>query len=176
VGQATAKHVTGGTGAMLYIQLSPKARSALANNSNHRALFEVTARGSSGISTTTYLTGVPYSTSGSGPSRHVKQSSGVKVANTTAFASSTGDGSLIAACYAAVPCELKATLSVGGTQIASTSAEHLGVSELGDIYFQLNSAGQSMLAKASGNQLAAQIKLTNGSSSATGQIALVGYN
>ncbi len=161
---------------MLYVQLGAQARSALAGSPNHRVLVEVTARGTSGISTTTYLTAIPYSTSGSGPSRRVSQSAAVQVANTTGFVDSGGNGSLLAACYAAVPCELGATLSVGGTQIASASSEHLGVAELGDLSFQLNSAGQAMLAKASGNQLAAQIKLTNGSSTASGQIVLVGYS
>jgi hypothetical protein len=176
VGQASAHHLNGGAGAVLYVQLSSRARSALARSSSHRVLFEVTARGTSGISTTTYLTGVPYSTSGSGPKRHVSQSAAVQVANTNGFASSSGNGAILAGCYAAVPCELRATLSAGGTQIASTSAEHLGVDELGDIYFQLNSAGQAMLAKASGNQLATQIRLTDGSSKATGQIALVRFS
>jgi hypothetical protein len=158
---------------MLYVRLSPSARGALARSSSHRTLFEVTARGKSGVSTTTYLTGIPYSTSGSGPSRHVSQSAAVQVANTTGFATSAGNGAILAGCYAAVPCELRATLSVGGTQIASTSAQHLGVAELGPIYFQLNSAGKALLARASGNQLAARVRLSNGSSSAAGQISLI---
>jgi hypothetical protein len=140
-------------------------------------LLEVTARGRSGISTTTYLTAAPYSTGGASPSRHVSQSSTVQVANATGFVSSSGgNGSILAACYALEPCELRATLSVGGTEIASTPSEHLGVDELGEQYFQLNAAGQAMLAKASGNQLAAQINLTDGSATATGQVVLVGYS
>ena len=177
VGQSTATHVTGGTGAMVYVQLSSTARQALQNSSNHRILLEVTARGASGISTTTYQTAIPYSTSGSSPSRHVSQSSSVQVADTTGFVrSSSGAGQIMVACYAAVPCELKATLSVGGTVIASTPAEHLGVAELGAQYFQLNAAGEALLAKASGNQLAAQINLTDGSATATGQVVLIGYS
>jgi Arylsulfotransferase (ASST) len=173
VGQSKPVHVVGGTGAVLYVQLSSAARSALAHSSSHRILVEVTARGTSGISATTYLTAIPYSTSGSGPTRNVSQSPSVQVANTTSFVSSSGAGAILAACYAAVPCGLKATLSVGNTVIATTSAEHLGVAELGNINFKLNSAGQSKLAAASGNQLAARIKLTDGSATASGQIALV---
>jgi hypothetical protein len=175
VGQTAAAHLAGGRGAMLYVQLSSAARNALARSSSHRVLLEVTARGTSGISTTTYLTAIPYSTSGSGPSRHVSGST-VQLADTTGFVASNGNGSILAACYALEPCELRATLSVQGTVIASTPVEHLGVDELGEQYFQLNSAGQAMLANASGNQLAAQIKLTNGSATATGQIALVRYS
>lgn len=175
VGQSSATHVTGGTGAMLYVRLSSGLRNALRSSSNHRVLLEVTARGHRGVSSTTYLTAIPYSTSGSGPRRHVSQSRYVQVSNTTGFVSSTGAGSIVAACYAATPCEIKATLSAGGTEIATTGAQHLGVSELGEIYFRLNSAGQAMLAKASGNQLATEIKLTGGGSTASGQIALVRY-
>ena len=173
VGQSQPVHVAGGTGAVLYVDLSSAARNALANSSNHRALLEVTARGTSGISTTTFLTAIPYSTSGTAPSQHVNQSAAVKVANTTNFADSGGHGAILAGCYALVPCQLRVTLTANGTTIASSSGQHLGVAELGAINFQLNSAGQSMLARASGNQLAAQVKLTNGSSTATGQIDLV---
>ena len=173
VGQSQPVHVTGYSGSVLYVQLSSAARSALSQSSDHRILIEVTARGASGISTTTYLTAIPYSTSGSGPKANVTQSPSVRVANTTMFASSSGAGAVLAACYADVPCGLTATLSVGNTVIATSSNQHLGVDELGDIYFQLNSAGQSMLAGASGNQLAAHIKLSNGGTSASGQIVLV---
>jgi hypothetical protein len=176
VGQSSKTHITGGTGRMAYVQLNSAARSALAHSSSHRVLFEVTARGTSGISTTTYLTGIPYSISGSGPSRHMSQSGAVRVANTTDFVSSAGKGAIMSACYATVPCEVRATLSAGGKQIASTGAEHLGVAELGNITFQLNSTGRTMLANAPGNQLATQIRLTGGNSTATGQIALVRYS
>jgi hypothetical protein len=171
VGQSSAAHLNGGAGAVLYVQLSSAVRRAL-SSSSHRALVEVTARGASGISATTFLTAIPYSTRGSSPSHHVSGSS-VQVANTTSFVGASGNGSILAGCYAAVPCGLRATLSVGNTVIASTSAQHLGVDELGNVNFQLNSAGKSMLAHASGNQLATHIKLTNGSAKATGQIVLV---
>jgi hypothetical protein len=173
VGQSSPAHVTGGTGSILYVQLSSAARSALSRSSGHRILVEVTARGTSGISTTTYLTAIPYSTSGSGPSRHVSQSQAVKVVNSTSFVSSSGGGAILAACYASLPCGLRATISVGNTVIAHTSSQHLGVAELGNVSYQLTSAGQTMLAHASGNQLAAHLKLTNGSATASGTIALV---
>jgi hypothetical protein len=176
VGQATPTHITGGTGAMLYVQLSSVARSALQSSSTHRILVEVTARGTSGISTTTYLTAISYSTSGSGPSPHVSQTPTLQFADTTGFVSSTGKGSILVACYALLPCDLRATLSVGGTVIASTPSEHLGVAELGEQYFQLNSTGQELLANAPGNQLGVQISLDNGSTTATGQAVLVRYN
>jgi hypothetical protein len=146
-------------------------RRALAGSS-HRALLEVTARGQSGISATTFLTAIPYSTSGSSPAHNVSGSS-VQVANTTSFVGASGNGAILAGCYAVLPCGLRATLSVGSTVIASTSTQHLGLNELGNVNFQLNSTGRSMLAHASGNQLGARIKLTNGSAKATGQIVLV---
>jgi hypothetical protein len=172
VGQSSAMHVNGGTGAVLYVQLSSTVRRALARNADHRALVEVTARGHSGISATTFLTAIPYSTSGSSPFHHVSGSS-VQVANTTSFVGASGNGAILAGCYAAVPCGLRATLSVGNTVIASASSQHVGVDELGNVNFQLNSVGKSMLAHASGNQLGARIKLADGSAKATGQIVLV---
>ena len=47
--------------------------------------------------------------------------------------------------------------------------------ELGVLYFKLSAAGRSMLHHASGNQLPAQIRLSDGNQVATGQIALVAY-
>ena len=164
VGQSSTTHLTGGTGALVYVPLSSSARNALAQSSNHRVLLEVTARGASGISTTTYLTAIPYSTSGSGPLTPCLPVPGSPGGQYHRVRPTQGSGSLLAGCYAEVPCELKATLSAGGQVIARTSAEHLGVAEVGPISFELSSTGQSMLANASGNQLATQVSLTNGSS------------
>ena len=80
-----------------------------------------------------------------------------------------------AACYGPTPCHPQATITSGGTVIATTKPEHVGAEELANIYFKLSSAGKAMLRHASGNQLGAAVKLTNGSDTATGQIALVGY-
>ena len=55
--------------------------------------------------------------------------------------------------------------------IATTGAEHLGAGELGDVYFTLTKAGQTMLSHAHGNQLAADVTLTDGANTASGQIA-----
>ena len=52
----------------------------------------------------------------------------------------------------------------------------LGLMGLQDVYFQLNAAGKLMLSKAPGNQLGAQLTLTNGSDTATGQIDLIRYS
>ena len=91
------------------------------------------------------------------------------------MSSSSGTGQLLAACYATVPCHVTATVSAGGKRVAHTAAEHLGVNELGVLYFKLSAAGRSMLRHASGNELPAQITLSNGGDTATGQLALVDY-
>jgi hypothetical protein len=66
-------------------------------------------------------------------------------------------------------------VSANGQRVAHTTAEHLGVDELGVLYFKLSSAGRSMLRHASGNQLPVQVKLSDRADTATGNLALVGY-
>ncbi len=65
-----------------------------------------------------------------------------------------------------------AVISAGNTIIASPGRQYLGAHEAAYLPFRLNSAGRSMLASASGNQLAAQVTLTNGASVADGQVVL----
>jgi len=59
--------------------------------------------------------------------------------------------------------------------VIATQTEHIGAEELGEVYFQLTQAGETMLGHATGNQLAAQVTLTNGHDTATAHIALIGY-
>jgi hypothetical protein len=51
----------------------------------------------------------------------------------------------------------------------------VGVNELGYVRFQLTAAGKAMLASAPGNQLPAHVTVSSHGHSATGQVALVGY-
>jgi Arylsulfotransferase (ASST) len=172
----SARPLPRGTGALMSFRLSAAGRRALNHASNHRLQVAVTLRDSSGASATRALTLIPYSVSGSGPSRSTSQSPTIQLAQTTGFVSSrTGVGQIMAACYAAAPCQVNATVSANGVQIASMGPERLGVNELGELYFKLTDAGRAMLGQASGNQLPAQITITDGSDTATGQIALVGY-
>jgi hypothetical protein len=165
-----------GTGGLVNFKLSPAGRRALNQSAGNRLAVTVTLRDSSGASATRTLALIPYSVSGSGPTRSTSQTPTIQIVQNTAFANtSTGDGQILAACYDSTPCEVTVTMSANGAQIASTAPERLGVDELGELSFKLSTAGRVMLQHASGNQLPVQITLTDGSNTATGQIALVGY-
>ena len=178
LGQGGAQNVNTGTGALIGFQLSSAGRAALQHASNHRLPVEIRVRDSnSGRTATLPMTLIPYSISGSGPTRTTAQSPTIQLAATTGFvSSSSGIGQLLVACYATTrPCQPKIRVTAGGKVIATTKAEHLGAEELGDVYFTLTDAGQAMLSRASGNQLAAEITLTDGANTASGHIALVHY-
>jgi hypothetical protein len=95
----------------------------------------------------------------------------------TDFVSSQGTGGILAGCQAPVSaCQVTSTVSVGRTVIARTGREYLDAGDLGYLLFSLTPSGRSMLAHAPGNQLAAQVRITDGRATATGQIALVGFS
>ena len=118
---------------------------------------------------------VPFSTNGKGPRRSLAQSSVLHIVGATEFVSSAGEGGILVACYGLRPCRVGATVSSGGTQIATARPQTLGVGELGYVRFQLTPTGKSRLASAPGNQLAAKVTLTAQGHTATGHVALVGY-
>ena len=175
VAQSSAQTVPSGTGALVRFLLNSAGQSDLARSSAHQLRALVTIHDSSGATASTHMTLYAYSVTGPGPHRSTSQSPTVQIANTNAYAaSSTGRGQLLAACYGPSACHVQATITSGGAVIA-TQSEHIGAEELGQVNFQLTQAGESMLQQASGNQLAAQVKLTNGNDTATGHIALIGY-
>ena len=59
--------------------------------------------------------------------------------------------------------------------IATAGPQFLGANELGYLIFKLTPQGQTMLAQARGNHLAARVTLADGSASAIGHIALVSF-
>jgi hypothetical protein len=84
-------------------------------------------------------------------------------------------GGILAQCLASSPCHTKTTVSVGKTVIASTGSELLGARSVGYLIFSLTSAGRSMLEHAHGNQLGASVTISDGPSTARGQISLVRF-
>ena len=176
LGQA-ARPVARGAGALMDFTLSSAGVSKLEHASHRRLPVTVTLRDSaSGATATRSMTLIPYSTAGAGPTRSASQSPTVQLVQDTGFvSSSTGTGQILAACYAPAPCQITTTVSAGGSQVAHTPREYLGVNEVGILSFRLSAAGRSMLQQASGNQLPAQITLSDGTDTASGQIALVAY-
>ena len=72
-------------------------------------------------------------------------------------------------------CRTTATVSVGKTVIARTGRELLGANELGYLIFSLTGPGRALLAHARGNQLGVRVQITAGTSTASAQMALVGF-
>jgi hypothetical protein len=175
--QSQAQNVAAGAGALIAFKLSAAGRSALGRASNHRLPVQIKVSDqSSGRSATASVNLVPYSIAGAGPPRSSSLSPTIGLARTTGFvSSSTAIGQILASCQASTrACQPKVRVTAGGKVIA-TDTGHLGAHELGEIYFTLTKAGQAMLSHAHGNQLAAQITLTDAGNTATGHIALVHY-
>ncbi len=175
---ARAAHpVARGTGALIYFKLSAAGVSKLAQAKDQRLPVTVAVHDSaSGVSASRNITLISYSISGANPGHSASESPTIQLLQRPGFVlSSNGDGQILAACYASAPCQVTATVSAQGTQIARSTPEHLGVNELGVLYFKLSEAGRSMLAHASGNQLPVKITISDGADTATGDLALVGY-
>ncbi|MFL5823069.1 MAG: arylsulfotransferase family protein [Solirubrobacteraceae bacterium] len=175
--QSGTTTIRSGSGSVVFFKVSPTGRGALARSAHHRIRVRVSARDSSGARSTVHMTLVGYSIRGSGPPRSASQSRRLKFATTAGFVGSSGLGRIVAACYAPTPCHVHATASANGKVIgADRRPQHLGLNVLGNVFFQLNRTGRTMLAHASGNQLAAQLKLSSGGSTATAHVDLIGYH
>jgi hypothetical protein len=135
----------------------------------------MTGQDVSKLSFSRFITLVPFSTSGAAPARTASQSPSLQLLGLTDFVSPGGVGGILAECLASTPCHTKTTVSVGKTVIASTGSELLGARSVGYLIFSLTSAGRSMLAHARGNQLGTSVTISDGSSTARGQVALVRF-
>src|SRR6202035_130292 len=175
IAQSGAQTVPSRTGGLVHFQLSSTGINALKNASGHQTRVFVSIHDASGPGASKHMELISYRDGRSGPTRSAHNSPTIQIAQTFGYVSSSREGQLLAACYGATPCHPRVTISAGGTVIATTKPEHVGAEELADVYFKLTSAGQAMLSHASGNELAAQVKLANGGNTATGQIALVRY-
>ncbi len=162
--------------AILYFQLSGQGRALLQHARGRRLAVQISAHDSSGTAANTSLNLVPFHTSGAGPHRSLSNSSTLKIIGVTHFVSSGWTGGILAGCAGGTPCHVTATVSVGNTVIAHTGSEFLGANELGYLYFTLTAAGHAMLAQAPGNQLGAHITLTNGSATASADVALAAFD
>ena len=173
--QTPHRRLASGRGALLRFSLSAAGRRQLRQSGAKGLPVNVSVRSASGTRASLHLSLFPFSTSGPGPKRSVMGSSRVQLVTTTDFVSRAGQGAILAGCYGAAPCLITTTVSSAGVPIATARSQTLGADELGYLNVQLNAAGRTMLSHASGNQLAAQVRLSSGQGAATGQIALVRY-
>ena len=164
----------GGSG-ILYFKLSPAGRALLAGAPGHRLAVKVTVRDSTGAAATSALTLVRFLTKGRGPHRSVGPPGPLRIVGATDFVSSGWVGGILAGCSAGASCAVTTTINVGASTIARGGPQQLGASELGYLIFRLTPQGHSMLARAAGNQLGAHVTITDGSATATANIALVRF-
>ncbi|HTU84440.1 MAG TPA: arylsulfotransferase family protein [Solirubrobacteraceae bacterium] len=162
-------------GGLIYFTLTGTGRSLLAHARDHRLLVHMTGQDISKLSFSRFITLVPFSTGGSSPARSASQSAGLRIVGLTDFISSGGVGGVLAECPGTTPCHVSTTVSVGSTTVAKTGTELLGGRETGYLIFSLTKAGRSMLAHARGNQLGAQVTISDGGATAHGSVALVGF-
>ena len=173
---STGKESIGaGQSGYVYFRLSPSAQGSLAHARGRRLNVTATVRDAGGPSVSAPLTLVPFSSSGSGPHRDVTNAKAFTIAGTSAFVSQSGFAGVPATCFTDTSCQVQATITVGRTTIAHTGSEFVGAHEFGYVSIQLTSAGKSMLAHASGNQLGVHITLTGGGQTSSGDIALIPF-
>ena len=174
IARTGTEHIPGNGGGVIFFSLTGAGRSMLAHARGHRLLVRLT--GNSGkLTLNRLITLIPFSTSGAAPARSDSQSPSLQLVGLTDFVSSTGVGGILAECLATTPCHTRTTVSVGNTVIATTGSELLGARDVGYLIFSLTSAGRSMLEHARGNQLGAQVKISDGAASASGAISLVQF-
>jgi len=172
-----SERVPAGGGGIVYFRLSPAARRALARAHGRRLPVQVTLQDGSGARAVTALTLIPFYAGGPAPDRSLSQSPRLQLVGATDFVNSAGTGGILAGCRAAVTtCQVTSSISVGRAVIARTRREYLDAGDLGYLLFSLTPSGRSMLAHAPGNQLAAHVRITDGATAATGQIALIGFS
>ncbi|MBV8989863.1 MAG: DUF1906 domain-containing protein [Solirubrobacterales bacterium] len=161
-------------GGLVYFRLTATGRAKLAR-SHRRLPVQLTVRDRSGTSATTTLNLIPFTTFGAAPGRSLSQASALRILSLTDFISAGSVGGIAVDCLSATPCQLRTTVTVGNTVVASTGSERVGVDELGYLTFKLTAGGKAMLARANGNQLLAHVSIIGANATATGTVALVKF-
>jgi hypothetical protein len=164
---------SGGFG-IAYFQLSGAAIAAL-RRAHGTLPVSVVSQASGGPSTSQRINLIQFTTSGATPRRDTHNAPPIELAGVTEFVSSGWVGGVLAGCVSASPCHIITKLTAGGQTIATTGPEFVGANQLTYLHFTLTSAGHALLAHAPGNQLATQISLSQGSTTATGDVALVSF-
>jgi hypothetical protein len=193
IGKTGADPVAAGTGGIEYFNPTAAGRKLLASAPGRRLAVKVTSTDTSqpqstgGAGTQTGMSAtapqisatlnlVPYATSGTAPAKTLSDAQSLRILSATAFAYRDSVGGLLVDCLATTPCQTSVALWHGHTALAQTGAQYLGPGELGYLSFKLTSAGHSLLASSKGNQIGSHVYISDGSGSAGGVIALVGYS
>lgn len=175
IARTATEYIAPGGGGMLYYNLTPRGRTLLSRARGNRLAVQATARDATGATATTKLSMVAFATRGRDPVHHTTQSPTARIITSLDYVSSGGTGGILAGCRNIPVCDITTTLKVGNTVIAQTGGEYLGANELGYLIFKLTSRGRSLLLKAPGNQLAAQLTLTDGPARGTATVTLIRF-
>jgi hypothetical protein len=174
IGRTGPESLPAGGAGILFFRLSTGGVATA--HRDHRLSVHISVRDRSGVTAGVNMTLVPFYTHGAGPRRTLSNSPTVRLLGTTDFVSSGGVGGVLAGCFQASACHVRATVSVGKTTISRTGSEFIGANELGYVIFNLSARGRALLARAPGNQLAASVRLSAGSTSSAANIALVRFS
>ncbi len=163
-------------GRLVYFKLTPAGRARLAEAPHRRLPVQISVRDASRVSATTAINLVPFFTSGPAPARSLTQAGTLKILSLTDFVFIGSTGGIAVDCLNPTPCQLRTTVTVGHTVVATTGPERVGVNELGYLSFKLTPPGTAMLARARSNQTLARISITGANATAGGTVALVRFN
>jgi hypothetical protein len=176
VAGTASEYVPGSSAGLVYYRLTPRGRTLLARSRRNRLAVQATVRDVSGASATAKLNVIAVSTSGRPPAHRAVQGATVQVVNAFDYVSLHGVGGVLAMCRNTPVCHIATTLRAGNAVIARTGPENLGANEMGYLIFSLTPRGRALLARAHGNQLGAQLTLTNAGVSTTTRIVLVRFS
>jgi hypothetical protein len=165
-----------GRGGFLDFTPSAASRQMLDNARTRRLPVVVQVTDSSGVKASTRMNLIPFSAGGRAVARSFSPSATLRTVGLTDFVSSAGTGGILTACTQPASCAVQARISVGRTTIASTGRELIGAHQLGYVMFRLSPHGRALLAAAAGNQLAAQVTLSDATGSARARVALVAFS
>jgi hypothetical protein len=170
------EYIPASASGLVYFQLSARGQ-AILKRAKRRLSVRIGAHDSSGLSAEAELDLIPFSTSGASPGRRLSASSTLRILDSTDYVLPTGAGNIPVRCSSFSGCGVTVTLSVGKTVIAHTGREFVGADEVGFPPFTLNAAGRGLLTQsaAHGNQLGAELTVSDGRGRATGDVALVQF-
>jgi hypothetical protein len=171
-----SEYVGSETAGLLYYRLTARGRRLLARARHNRLAVQATARDVSGAIATMKLNVIAVATSGRAPAHRAVQASTLRVVNAVDYVSLHGVGGILTTCRNAAVCHIALTMKVGRVVIAQTQPEYLGANELRYLIFALNARGRALLRNAPGNQLGAQLTLTDAGVSTRTRIVLVRFS
>jgi hypothetical protein len=175
VAQSTSQTFRPGGSGTVYYRLTSAGWKLLARDHDGHLRVLVTVKDATGASTSAYMTLIPFTTSGRGPTRSITPGQLVTTTGTTDFVHGWSGG-VLARCSAVYACQITSTLTYGRETLATARPQSVGGLQVGYLYFWLTARGHQLLGQAAGNQLAANLVLRCGTSEASARIVLAQFS